>query len=285
MDIIQQFLTDTCTVEQQALINDSIHTIQNFGIVDIELNLNELGMLLENNDTFEVIQTCYGHIRQYQKLIFEELGIQINCDNIATSNALLSYLSVIEESDEHVLITELLDNAETPLDGFLDLIEKVCYADLIQFEDIVERIPTEFIERIYNIHFSPMRVMQSEGLITVPEIDSRKKELLFRIWGLKQINTVKHFVYNDELNLPISDIVIMSNFRDMLKSLKSGTTKNRVAWKLVEIALIGKTEWKDLKTKVNSLAKDLYGEDPMYLAELSYQINNICIQEKINGSF
>lgn len=285
MDIILKFLANTCTQEQQTLISDAIHTLENFGMVDININLEELGHLLENNETFEIVQSCYTYIRRYQERIFDSMGIKIDCENIAASNALLNYLSIIEESNEHVLITEILDNAETPTDGFFELVEKICYADLTLVEDIIHHIPTEFIERIYNLHFSPMRIMQAEGTITIPKVDERKKALLFKLWGLKQINSIKNFVYNDELDLPISEHVIFSKFREELKSMKTVSNKIHVVYKLLEIALISKTEWKDIKQKIRSLAKELYGDDPMYIAELSYQIDNVCMQEKINGSF
>lgn len=285
MDIIQRFLMNTCTIEQQTLIADSINTIENFGLVDINLNLEELGQLLENNDTFEIIQTCYTYIRRYQHMAFDAMGIQIDCEDIAASNALLANLSIIEESDEHVLISELLDNAQTPQDGFLELLEKVCYADLTQFEHIIQRVPTEFVERIYNLHFSPMQVLQAEGKITVPEVDGRKKTLLLKIWSDQQINSIKQFVYNDELNLPISEHVIFSKFRDELRALKGVSDRIKIVYKLLEVVLIGKTEWKDIKQKIRSLAKELYGDDPMFIAELSYQIDNVCMREKINGSF
>lgn len=285
MDIIQRFLTNTCTVEQQSLITNAIHTIENFGLTEINISLDELGHLLENNETFEIIQTCYNYIGQYQHKIFDEIGLDVNCENIATSDAILNYLSILEESDEHVLITEIIDAAETPYDALIDLFEKVCYSEISQIEDALNRVSAGFIERIYNIHFSPMRIMQAEGAIAIPEIDSRKKTLLFKLWGVKQINSIKHFIVNGELNLPISDHVILSEFRDEIKALKGSQNKQQVAYKLLEIALISKTEWKDLKQKIRSLAKDLYGDDPKYIAELHYQIDNVCMQEKINGSF
>lgn len=285
MDIILKFLANTCTQEQQTLISDAIHTLENFGMVDININLEELGHLLENNETFEIVQSCYTYIRRYQERIFDSMGIKIDCENIAASNALLNYLSIIEESNEHVLITEILDNAETPTDGFFELVEKICYADLTLVEDIIHHIPTEFIERIYNLHFSPMRTMQAEGTITIPKVDERKKTLLFKLWNVRQFNSIKYFVYNDELDLPISEHVIFSKFREELKSMKTVSNKIHVVYKLLEIALISKTEWKDIKQKIRSLAKELYGDDPMYIAELSYQIDNVCMQEKINGSF
>ncbi len=285
MDIILKFLANTCTQEQQTLISDAIHTLENFGMVDININLEELGHLLENNETFEIVQSCYTYIRRYQERIFDSMGIKIDCENIAASNALLNYLSIIEESNEHVLITEILDNAETPTDGFFELVEKICYADLTLVEDIIHHIPTEFIERIYNLHFSPMRIMQAEGTITIPKVDERKKTLLFKLWNVKQINSIKNFVYIDELDLPISEHVIFAKFRNELKTMKTVSNKIHVVNKLLEIALISKTEWKDIKQKIRSLAKELYGDDPMYIAELSYQIDNVCMQEKINGSF
>ena len=79
--------------------------------------------------------------------------------------------------------------------------------------------------------------------------------------------------------------LINSKFREELKSMKAASNKIHVVNKLLEIALISKTEWKDIKQKIRSLAKELYGDDPMYIAELSYQIDNVCMQEKINGSF
>ena len=61
--------------------------------------------------------------------------------------------------------------------------------------------------------------------------------------------------------------------------------KKAIASQLLELTLVSDVEYKNIKPKLKSFAKDFYGKNLLFVSELTYQIDNICMENKINGSY
>ena len=284
MSIIEVFLERNCTPEQSSLLSDCFRTIREYGMVEIDYNLDEIFQRIEHLETYDVIQNCYGMIQKLQYLILDELELKVELEAPEIPNDILGYIKQLEESKSSSTIVEIIDNAESPLDAFLALLEGVCYADLTSIEPTLLNVSTAFIERIYKVHHSTLMENIVLG-VPVKAIDSRILEILNKLWEDNTYRLVKDYVKRNELNLPLSDATIHEHFDTHLLELSTSSDKKFIATVLLELALVSDTEYKDLKDKIKSFSKKIFGKDMMMVTEMNYHIDNVCMENKINGSY
>lgn len=281
MSILNAFLLENCSEEQANLLINCFDTLSRIGLVEIEFNIDEILNTVENEDLFSVIQACYEKVRKFQHLAFDSLELKVNnLEDIAAPNDLLLYIDQLENSIESKKICELIDQSQTPEDALFALLEQVLFVDVTHLLPIVEEVPTSLVERLYNVHQNDFDVIEISGTVA-KTIDERKLNLLKRQWALKEINPLKHYVLSNELNLPIKKSVWDMVMKKEITHPMAATNKTLVARKLLEACLVTAVQWKDIKRAMKQLANQLF-EDPLYRAQLSYEIDNICMAENIN---
>ena len=284
MSIIEVFLNRNCTPEQSTMLSECFRTIREMGLVEIDYNLDELFQRIEHLETYDIIQQCYAMVAKLQHLAFDAMQLDVAVEDIAVSNSLLNYINMIEQSENSTLIAEIIDDAETPHDAFLTLLDRICYTSLHDIEPIIVNVPTEFIERIYEVHHSNLLDnMQVDS--PVKEIDSRILEILKSIWSAREFRPVKTYILENELNLPLPEEVVKDQFGDYMRDISTSMDKKFVARGLLELALVLDVEYKDIKDKMKHLSKQFYGNNLLFASELAYHIDNVCMEFKINGSY
>ena len=281
MSILNAFLIDNCTEEQSSLLINCFDTLSRIGLVEIEFNIDEILNTVDNEDLFSVIQACYEKVRKFQHLAFDSLELKVNNrDDIAAPSDLLLYLDQLESSSNSKQICEIIDQSQTPEDALFALLEQVLYVDTVQLQSIIEEVPTSLMERLYNVHQNDMDVIEISGKV-IKALDQRKLDLLKKLWGVKAINSLKSHILSNEINLPIKksvwEMIKAKEITDPMISIN----KPLVAEKLLEGCLVMAVPWKDIKRGMKQLANQLF-EDPLYRAQLSYEIDNLCMAENIN---
>lgn len=281
MSILNNFLIKNCTVEQSSLLIKCFETLSKIGLVEIDFNIDNLLGRLEEDDLFTIIQTCYEKIRTFQKLAFDELELEVdNFDDIGTSSDILYYLDQLEDHSNSQLITAIIDNSPTPEDALLAIFEQVLFADLNDILPILQNVPASLIERLYEVHQSDFDLVEVNN-ISIKELDQRKVDRLMEHWSIKEINSLKHYILENSINLPIKKSVWMKIKKAELVNQTFALDKKRVASKLLEGCLVMNVQWKDIKRGMKQLAAELF-EDVLYKAELSYEIDNICMRSNIS---
>ena len=284
MTILDDFLRKNLLEEQSSLILFSIETLSNLGFVDIEFNIDELASMLETIDLFELTQCCYTYIRKVQNMAFESLELKVdNEEDISTANDILISLDLLEDSKMNYLITEIIDSSDNPEDAFISLLEQVLFQDTTSILAVLQYVPSSLIERLYNVHKGELDLIRFTGK-AVEEIDKRKMDLLNHVWRLREINTLKNHILTNELNLPIPKELFLSLKAEEIKPFRTSKDKKRCAVKLLEGCLVMDVEWKDIKTQMKQLANEIFN-DLLFTTELSYDIDNICMEYEINGAF
>ena len=284
MTILDEFLKQNCSEEQSSLLIFCFETLSQVGFVEIEFNIDELLDQIENLDLFEIIQCCYQYIRKFQNMAFESLEIKIdNEDDIRTPNDLLIYLDQLEDSNQHTSICTIIDEAPTPEDALLKLLTDVLFVDTAALLPILHHVPGSLMERLYGVHKSDIDLTFIDKPQVKP-VDSRKLAILKRMWAMKDINHLRSDILNAELNLPISKSLWVSKQKTFLEQLKTSQDKKRIALKLLEGCLVMNVEWKNIKKAMRALANEIY-DDLLFVTELSYVIDNVCMENEINGAF
>ena len=284
MTILDDFLRKNLLEEQSSLILFSIETLSKLGFVDIEFNIDELASMLETIDLFELTQCCYTYIRKVQNMAFESLELKVdNEEDISTANDILISLDLLEDSKMSYLITEIIDSSDNPEDAFISLLEQVLFQDTTSILAVLQYVPSSLIERLYNVHKGELDLIRFTGK-AVEEIDKRKMDLLNHAWRLREINTLKNHILTNELNLPIPKELFLSLKAEEIKRFRTSKDKKRCAVKLLEGCLVMDVEWKDIKTQMKQLANEIFN-DLLFTTELSYDIDNICMEYDINGAF
>lgn len=283
MSILNAFLIDNCTEEQASLLINCFDTLSRIGLVEIDFNIDELLNTVENEDLFSVIQACYEKVRKFQNLAFDSLEIRVNnSEDIAVPSDLLLYLDQLESSNESKKICDIIEQSPCPEDALFALLEHVLFVDVTNLHSIIEVVPASLMERLYQVHDTDNSLIETTGTILKP-IDERKRNLLESIWNVREINPLKTYIINNQLNLPIKKSVYMSIMKKDLLSREVGSTKKTIARKLLEACLVMNVQWKDIKKGMRQLSNELF-EDTLFKAELSYEIDNLCIAENINES-
>ena len=284
MTILDNFLKQNCSEEQSSLLIFCFETLSQVGFVEIEFNIDELLDQIESLDLFELIQCCYQYIRKFQNMAFESLEIKIdNEDDIRTPNDLLIYLDQLEDSTQHNNICTIIDEASTPEDALLKLLTEVLFVDTSPLLPILHHVPGSLMERLYAVHKTDIDLTFIDKPRVKP-IDERKLNLLKKIWSRKDINFLRNDILNNDLNLPISKSLWMQKQKTNLEQLKTSQDKKRIAEKLLEGCLVMNVEWKNIKKAMRALANEIY-DDLLFITELSYVIDNICMENEINGAF
>ena len=281
MSILNNFLIKNCTVEQSSLLIKCFETLSKIGLVEIDFNIDNLLGRLEEDDLFTIIQTCYEKIRTFQKLAFDELELEVdNFDDIGTASDILYYLDQLEDHSNSQLIASIIDNSPTPEDALFALFEQVLFVDLNDILPILHNVPASLIERLYEVHQSDFDLVEVNN-ISIKELDQRKVDRLMEHWSIKEINSLKHYILENSINLPIKKSVWMKIKKAELVNQTFALDKKRVASKLLEGCLVMNVQWKDIKRGMKQLAAELF-EDVLYKAELSYEIDNICMRSNIS---
>lgn len=281
MSILNNFLIKNCTEEQSSLLIKCFETLSKIGLVEIDFNIDNLLGRLEEDDLFTIIQACYEKIRTFQKLAFAELEIGVdNFDDIGTASDILYYLDQLEDHSNGQLIISIIDNSPTPEDALLAIFERVLFADLNNIIPILQNVPASLIERLYEVHKSDFDLTEVND-VSIKQLDQRKVDLLMEHWSLKEINPLKHYILENSINLPIKKSVYLKIKKAELINQTFATDKKRVASKLLEGCLVMNVQWKDIKRGMKQLASELF-DDVLYKAELSYEIDNICMRSNIS---
>ena len=281
MSILNNFLIKNCTVEQSSLLIKCFETLSKIGLVEIDFNIDNLLGRLEEDDLFTIIQTCYEKIRTFQKLAFDELELEVdNFDDIGTASDILYYLDQLEDHSNSQLIASIIDNSPTPEDALFALFEQVLFVDLNDILPILHNVPASLIERLYEVHQSDFDLVEVNN-ISIKELDQRKVDRLMEHWSIKEINSLKHYILENSINLPIKKSVWMKIKKAELVNQTFSLDKKRVASKLLEGCLVMNVQWKDVKRGMKQLAAELF-EDVLYKAELSYEIDNVCMRSNIS---
>ncbi len=282
MSILNEYLIKNCSEEQSSLLINCFNTLNHIGLVEIDFNIDELLGHVEDEELFTIIQACYSKVRKFQKLAFDQLEIKINNeDDIGTANDLLQYLTQLENSNSSSLITELIDNSQTPEDALFSLLEQVLFVDTVDLQSVIENVPSSLMERLYEVHKTDFELTE----LTAPplkEFDKRKLKAILAIWSARQINDLKHYVLSNNINLPIRKAVWEGMMVKELQNPQFMFNKKMVAIKLLEGSLVMNVTWVNIKKAMKQLAKEIYS-DPLYLAQLSYEIDNICMAYEINN--
>lgn len=283
MSILNAFLIENCSEEQANMLIHCFDTLSRIGLVEIEFNIDEILNTVENEDLFSVIQACYEKVRKFQNLAFDSLEIKVNNrEDIAVPNDLLLYLDQLESFNDSKRIVDAIDQSQTPEDALFALLEQVLYVDTTQLQSIIEDVPTSLMERLYNAHQSGMDVIEVAGP-QLKALDERKLNLLKKQWNQREMNPLKTYILTNEINLPIKKSVWEFVMKKEITHPMFSTNKPLVARKLLEACLVTAVQWKDVKRAMKQLATQLF-EDPLYRAQLSYEIDNICMAENINES-
>ena len=281
MSILNNFLIKNCTVEQSSLLIKCFETLPKIGLVEIDFNIDNLLGRLEEDDLFTIIQTCYEKIRTFQKLAFDELELEVdNFDDIGTASDILYYLDQLEDHSNSQLIASIIDNSPTPEDALFALFEQVLFVDLNDILPILHNVPASLIERLYEVHQSDFDLVEVNN-ISIKELDQRKVDRLMEHWSIKEINSLKHYILENSINLPIKKSVWMKIKKTEITSQAVAFNKKQVALKLLEGCLVMNVQWKDIKRGMKQLAAELF-EDVLYKAELSYEIDNVCMRSNIS---
>ena len=281
MSILNNFLIKNCSEEQSSLLIKCFEPISKIGLVEIDFNIDNLLGRIEEDDLFTTIQACYEKIRTFQNLAFAELEIEVdNFDDIGTSSDILYYLDQLEDHSNSQLITAIIDNSPSPEDALLAIFEQVLFADLNDILPILQNVPASLIERLYEVHQSDFDLVEVNN-ISIKELDQRKVDRLMEHWSIKEINSLKHYILENSINLPIKKSVWMKIKKAELVNQTFALDKKRVASKLLEGCLVMNVQWKDIKRGMKQLAAELF-EDVLYKAELSYEIDNICMRSNIS---
>ena len=284
MTILDSFLKQNCSEEQSSLLIFCFETLSQVGFVEIEFNIDELLDQIESLDLFEIIQCCYQYIRKVQNMAFESLEINIdNDEDIRTPNDLLIYLDQLEDSVKHTEICAIIDEAPSPEDALLKLLTEVLFVDASSLLPILHHVPGSLMERLYAVHKTDID-LTSIDKPNVKPIDERKLNLLKKIWFRKDINFLRTDILNDDLNLPISKSLWMEKQKTNLEQLKTSQDKKRIAEKLLEGCLVMDVEWKNIKKAMKVLANEIY-DDLLFVTELTYIMDNLCMENGINGAF
>ena len=281
MSILNNFLIKNCSEEQSSLLIKCFEPISKIGLVEIDFNIDNLLGRIEEDDLFTTIQACYEKIRTFQNLAFAELEIEVdNFDDIGTSSDILYYLDQLEDHSNSQLITAIIDNSPSPEDALLAIFEQVLFADLNDILPILQNVPASLIERLYEVHQSDFDLVEVNN-ISIKELDQRKVDRLMEHWSIKEINSLKHYILENSINLPIKKSVWMKIKKAELVNQTFALDKKRVASKLLEGCLVMNVQWKDIKRGMKQLSAELF-EDVLYKAELSYEIDNICMRSNIS---
>lgn len=284
MTILDSFLKQNCSEEQSSLLIFCFETLSQVGFVEIEFNIDELLDQIESLDLFEIIQCCYQYIRKVQNMAFESLEINIdNDEDIRTPNDLLIYLDQLEDSVKHTEICTIIDEAPSPEDALLKLLTEVLFVDTSPLLPILYHVPGSLMERLYAVHKTDID-LTSIDKPNVKPIDERKLNLLKKIWYRKDINFLRNDILNGDLNLPISKSSWMEKQKTNLEQLKTSQDKKRIAEKLLEGCLVMDVEWKNIKKAMKVLANEIY-DDLLFVTELTYIMDNLCMENGINGAF
>lgn len=281
MSILNNFLIKNCTEEQSSLLIKCFETLSKIGLVEIDFNIDNLLGRLEEDDLFTIIQACYEKIRTFQKLAFAELEIEVdNFDDIGTASDILYYLDQLEDNSNSQLITSIIDNSPTPEDALLAIFEQVLFVDLNDILPILQNVPASLIERLYEVHSSDFDLTEISN-ISIKQLDQRKVDLLMELWNARELNSLKSYIINNSINLPIKKSVFLKIKKTEITNQAVAFNKKQVALKLLEGCLVMNVQWKDIKRGMKQLAAELF-EDVLYKAELSYEIDNICMRSNIS---
>ena len=281
MSILNNFLIKNCTVEQSSLLIKCFETLSKIGLVEIDFNIDNLLGRLEEDDLFTIIQTCYEKIRTFQKLAFDELELEVdNFDDIGTASDILYYLDQLEDHSNSQLIASIIDNSPTPEDALFALFEQVLFVDLNDILPILHNVPASLIERLYEVHQSDFDLTEISN-VSIKQLDQRKVDLLMELWNARELNSLKSYILNNSFNLPIKKSVFIKIKKTEITSQAVAFNKKQVALKLLEGCLVMNVQWKDIKRGMKQLAAELF-EDVLYKAELSYEIDNICMRSNIS---
>ena len=281
MSILNNFLIKNCTVEQSSLLIKCFETLSKIGLVEIDFNIDNLLGRLEEDDLFTIIQTCYEKIRTFQKLAFDELELEVdNFDDIGTASDILYYLDQLEDHSNSQLIASIIDNSPTPEDALFALFEQVLFVDLNDILPILHNVPASLIERLYEVHQSDFDLTEISN-VSIKRLDQRKVDLLMELWNARELNSLKSYILNNSINLPIKKSVFLKIKKTEITSQAVAFNKKQVALKLLEGCLVMNVQWTDIKRGMKQLAAELF-EDVLYKAELSYEIDNICMRSNIS---
>ena len=281
MSILNNFLIKNCTVEQSSLLIKCFETLSKIGLVEIDFNIDNLLGRLEEDDLFTIIQTCYEKIRTFQKLAFDELELEVdNFDDIGTASDILYYLDQLEDHSNSQLIASIIDNSPTPEDALFALFEQVLFVDLNDILPILHNVPASLIERLYEVHQSDFDLTEISN-VSIKQLDQRKVDLLVELWNARELNSLKSYILNNSINLPIKKSVFLKIKKTEITSQAVAFNKKQVALKLLEGCLVMNVQWKDIKRGMKQLAAELF-EDVLYKAELSYEIDNVCMRSNIS---
>ncbi len=281
MSILNNFLIKNCTVEQSSLLIKCFETLSKIGLVEIDFNIDNLLGRLEEDDLFTIIQTCYEKIRTFQKLAFDELELEVdNFDDIGTASDILYYLDQLEDHSNSQLIASIIDNSPTPEDALFALFEQVLFVDLNDILPILHNVPASLIERLYEVHQSDFDLTEISN-VSIKQLDQRKVDLLMELWNARELNSLKSYILNNSINLPIKKSVFLKIKKTEITSQAVAFNKKQVALKLLEGCLVMNVQWKDIKRGMKQLAAELF-EDVLYKAELSYEIDNVCMRSNIS---
>lgn len=285
MTILDGFLKQNCSEEQSSLLIFCFQTLNDLGLVEINYNVDELLAQIENMELFEIIQRCYGFIRRFQNLAFDSMELKIdNFNDIAQPNNLLNYIRQLEDSSQSKLICTIIDDSDCPEDALLSLLTDVVYANTDSLLPIIHHVSVGFIERLYKTHKTDEDYIAIDSP-AVKAIDGRKLDLLKKLWSAKELNSLRVYITNNELNLPLSKMQYIDVMRTELVNMKTTNDKKFLAGKLLEGCLVMAVEWKNLKKGMRALANELFGDDLMFISELAYAIDNVCMENGINGAF
>ena len=281
MSILNNFLIKNCSEEQSSLLIKCFETISKIGLVEIDFNIDNLLGRIEEDDLFTTIQACYEKIRTFQNLAFAELEIEVdNFDDIGTSSDILYYLDQLEDHSNSQLITAIIDNSPSPEDALLAIFEQVLFADLNDILPILQNVPASLIERLYEVHQSDFDLTEISN-VSIKQLDQRKVDLLMELWNARELNSLKSYILNNSINLPIKKSVFLKIKKTEITSQAVAFNKKQVALKLLEGCLVMNVQWKDIKRGMKQLAAELF-EDVLYKAELSYEIDNVCMRSNIS---
>lgn len=281
MSILNNYLIKNCSEEQSSLLIKCFDTLAKIGLVEIEFNIDDLLGRLDSDDLFTTIQACYAKIRLFQNLAFAELELRVNnFDDIGTASDLLYYLDQLEDNNNSQLITSIIDNSPTPEDALVMILEQVLFADTINILPILEEVPSSLIERLYNVHQTDFDLASVPNVV-IKQLDQRKLELLKGIWCVKKLNVLKNYILDNEINLPIRKSVYLNLMKSELTAQATALDKKTLALKLLEACLVMNVQWKDIKRAMRQLSTELF-DDVMFRAELSYELDNVCMRNGIN---
>ena len=101
------------------------------------------------------------------------------------------------------------------------------------------------------------------------------------LWNARELNSLKSYIINNSINLPIKKSVFLKIKKTEITNQAVAFNKKQVALKLLEGCLVMNVQWKDIKRGMKQLAAELF-EDVLYKAELSYEIDNICMRSNIS---